>query len=337
MDLVSVIIPTYKGSECIERAIKSIFNQTYQNIELIVVDDNLPNSDERKKTNNIINRLSSSSNLLIKYVEHSQNLNGAVARNTGFNNSHGDYICFLDDDDVYLPTRVEDSLNEIKRENADIVFSYVAICRKNKLINIVKPCISSDYRKELLFNFNYMGTGSNIFIKRSVFSNVNGFDPGFTRMQDVEFMIRAFANNKVSIVKKVLVVKSTGGANNKPNYSKYCDIRKKFDSKFVSLLEELSNQEQNLYFYNENIYKIKLCLEYNDLKEINKIKKEVIKYGKLKFSVKMDIVLSKIGISKYNLYSFMRLILVPFRNYLKNLYLFMRNRKLKREINNNLL
>ena len=102
-DLVSVIITTYGGSKTLKRAINSILAQTYKNIEIIIVDDNDPNSLERKHTENIISNFDACT---IKYIKHSKNLNGAVARNTGINASNGKYICFLDDDYFYLPNRV---------------------------------------------------------------------------------------------------------------------------------------------------------------------------------------------------------------------------------------
>ena len=109
--LVSVIIPTYKGQQKLGRAIKSIQKQTYDNIEIIVVDDNDPNTIERHETEEIIKKMSLSN---LTYVQHEKNQNGAAARNTGIAVAQGDYVCFLDDDDIYLPTRIEESVNKLE-------------------------------------------------------------------------------------------------------------------------------------------------------------------------------------------------------------------------------
>ena len=91
-DLVSVIITTYCGSDNIARSIKSVLNQTYQNFEIIVVDDNDPNSKSRIDTEKIIEGFKSDK---IIYIKHPQNFNGSVARNTGISVAKGRFIQFF--------------------------------------------------------------------------------------------------------------------------------------------------------------------------------------------------------------------------------------------------
>ena len=79
--MVSVIIPTYKRADYLTRAIDSVLNQTYNNIEIIVVDDNNSNSTDRKNTESIMQKYNENSK--IKYIKHSKNMNGSAARNTG--------------------------------------------------------------------------------------------------------------------------------------------------------------------------------------------------------------------------------------------------------------
>ena len=79
MPLVSVIIATYRRPENLNNAINSVLNQTYPNIELIVVDDNDNNSEYRVSTEKIIDKFSE--NTKLKYIKHKKNSNGAVARN----------------------------------------------------------------------------------------------------------------------------------------------------------------------------------------------------------------------------------------------------------------
>ena len=97
---VSVIITTYKRADMLSRAINSVLNQTYKNIEVIVVDDNGNGSEYRLKTEIIMNKYSQIDNL--KYIKHKENKNGSAARNTGIREATGDIICFLDDDDWNL-------------------------------------------------------------------------------------------------------------------------------------------------------------------------------------------------------------------------------------------
>lgn len=84
---VSVIIPTYKGSSALNRAIDSVLCQSYKEIEIIVVDDNDPTSDERKNTEALMSRYIGDKR--IRYIKHQRNSNGAVARNTGITAATG--------------------------------------------------------------------------------------------------------------------------------------------------------------------------------------------------------------------------------------------------------
>src|SRR5690625_2563800 len=97
--LVSVIIPTYKRPHMLARAIESVLNQTYINIEIIIVDDNSIESSYRKETIEFMRRYSEYNNIL--YVKHKENKGGSVARNTGIAIAKGKFVTFLDDDDEY--------------------------------------------------------------------------------------------------------------------------------------------------------------------------------------------------------------------------------------------
>lgn len=102
--LVSVIIPTFQRPNYLERALTSVLKQTYPNLEIIIVDDNNEGDTYRKKTEELLKKYSGYKN--IKYLKHKNNLGVAEARNTGIKAATGKYICFLDDDDEYLPEKI---------------------------------------------------------------------------------------------------------------------------------------------------------------------------------------------------------------------------------------
>src|SRR5690625_1857772 len=121
--LVSVIIPTYKRPRMLTRALKSVLMQTYKNIEVIIVDDNDENSEYRKQTINFMKEYKS--NPIIKYIKHKKNKGGSEARNTGIYKATGKYISFLDDDDEYMPTKIEKQVKKFKESNeANLGFVY---------------------------------------------------------------------------------------------------------------------------------------------------------------------------------------------------------------------
>ncbi|MDD6478706.1 MAG: glycosyltransferase family 2 protein [Oscillospiraceae bacterium] len=112
---VSVIIPVYNVEKHLDRCIKSVVNQTYTDLEIILVEDGSPDKCPEKcdgwaKRDNRIK------------VIHKENEGLGFARNTGIDNSTGEYICFVDSDDYIEATAVEECFSAIMRENADVVF-----------------------------------------------------------------------------------------------------------------------------------------------------------------------------------------------------------------------
>ena len=106
--LVSVVIPTYSRNDSLCRAIDSVLDQTYQNLEIIVVDDNPMDSEWRKSTETLMAKYADDHR--IRYLKNKENLGGAGARNVGIKAARGDYIAFLDDDDVYFKERIDNQL-----------------------------------------------------------------------------------------------------------------------------------------------------------------------------------------------------------------------------------
>ncbi|MGL5079822.1 MAG: glycosyltransferase family 2 protein, partial [Waterburya sp.] len=115
--LISVIIPTYNRADLIIRAIASVREQVYQNLEIIVVDDA---SDQ--DIAQVVQQINDSR---IKYIRHQTNLGGSEARNTGIKHSQGKYIAFLDSDDVWLPNKLSSQLAAIfAQEERDNLVCY---------------------------------------------------------------------------------------------------------------------------------------------------------------------------------------------------------------------
>lgn len=132
-DLISIVITTYKRSDKIEGAIKSVISQTYKNIEIIVVDDNAKIQDERNKTEKIVKKYKN-----VIYIQNKENLGGALSRNVGIKNAKGKFIAFLDDDDKYIKDKIEKQYQcykQHKNDNVGLIYCYCY--RENQKENIV--------------------------------------------------------------------------------------------------------------------------------------------------------------------------------------------------------
>ena len=105
--LISVVIPTYSRPKQLPRALQSVLNQTYRNLEIIVVDDNANNPEDREQVRRILTEIGDAR---VRLVQNERNLGGGLSRNAGIQQSHGEYIAFLDDDDEYLPERISRQL-----------------------------------------------------------------------------------------------------------------------------------------------------------------------------------------------------------------------------------
>ena len=112
--LVTVIITTYQNVEYLPRAIKSVLGQTYSPIELIVVDDNSPESQARTDTEEVMRRYPD-----VIYLRHERNKNGAAARNTGIRAAKGEYIGFLDNDDFYFAHHISSCVQALEQNPED--------------------------------------------------------------------------------------------------------------------------------------------------------------------------------------------------------------------------
>ncbi|GAA04679.1 glycosyltransferase family 2 protein [Photobacterium leiognathi] len=196
--LVSVIIPVYNRAKIIDRTLDSVAAQTYKNIEIIVVDDCSDDSEE------LLVKLGNY-NLDIKYIRHKKNMHGGASRNTGIDASKGDYIAFLDSDDIWADDKIERCVNRGMSEN-EILYS------KIEDRNIVKPTFAFDNTKRvdeyLIVDRQTMQTSS--LFMHSSFARVVKFDPSLKRFQDTDFIIRAQKQfeAKFSLIDSVLVYMS---------------------------------------------------------------------------------------------------------------------------------
>lgn len=176
---VSIIIPSYKRhKDIVGRAIHSLLNQTYQNIEIVLVDDNAK-EDLYEYREELLNLLEEINDNRIKYIQNDKNLGGAGSRNIGVHHANGGYITFLDDDDEYLPEKIEKQIKYMLNNNLDM--SFTKLCLYNEfgvLIDVreYNDLVSYEYENLLKYHLVKQITGTPTFmLKREIFNNIGGF------------------------------------------------------------------------------------------------------------------------------------------------------------------
>lgn len=173
--LVTVVMPTYKNNQSFQNAVFSILNQSYENLELIIIDDNF---DEEIKNNNkkIIYSLKDSR---IKYVQNEDNIGSAASRNKAIWMSNGEYITFLDDDDLYFPDKIKNQVLDMIKNDSDFSACNVLLYNStNKLIDKRSRNYLYNGHKESLFvkHLKYHITCTDTLMFKTVFiKKINGF------------------------------------------------------------------------------------------------------------------------------------------------------------------
>ena len=289
MELVSVIITTYGGGSKLSRAVKSVLKQNYENIEVIVVDDNDPDTSARKKTEAIMNEFSFNSK--VKYIKHEKNRNGACARNTGFAIAKGEYIALLDDDDYYLPSRINKAVEFLNNNDMFNGVCYGVVCvNKTTILNIIQHNDCEELTvKNLMINQNSIGSGSNIFVRKNVIVKTNGFDESFNRFQDIEFMIRALRYGRIAFQKDITIIKEES-LNRVQVYKKVRASLMKFIGKFSKEINSLLDNEKESFYSDRYRYLYGLAKIGGNKSEIVKAQKELKKFTALTKREKIEML-----------------------------------------------
>lgn len=191
--LVTVYIPTYNRLELLQRAVKSVQNQTYQNLEIIIVDDCSTDA-----TQDYLAQLANEEPR-VRYFLKEKNSGACISRNIAIENAAGEFITGLDDDDYFLNNRIEDFINvwKIKSSTTKVLYSLYLKKTKQGMINpnrgLRKKLIKKNVRaKDLLY---YFYIGNQIFTETNLLQK-NLFDEEFKAWQDFECYYRLLKKNE---------------------------------------------------------------------------------------------------------------------------------------------
>jgi glycosyltransferase involved in cell wall biosynthesis len=201
---VSVVIPTYNRAHLIGKAIQSVFNQSYQDFEIIIVDDGSTDNTEEivKKFNDF----------RINYFFHKFNQGISAARNTGIKACQGKYIAFLDSDDEWLPEKLDKQMKIFEDESLEVGVIYTGnyyIDEKSKEIKKVNIPKKKGYIYEDLLKAEVGLNVSTVLVRKECFKKVGLFDKRIPTHEDLDMWIRIAKYYNFRYVKDLLVVSWT--------------------------------------------------------------------------------------------------------------------------------
>lgn len=244
--LVTVIIPTYNSAQFISEAIESVLNQTYRNFEIVVVDDGSMDNTRR-----ILEPFSKK----IKYI-YQENSGPSKARNTGIQNSKGEYIAFLDADDTWLSEKLELQVKIISNNmHLGLIFTDSLTIENEKLgektflnqkkcyedLLKTKNCIHRPFK--ILFNENFVVT-STVMVRKKCFDRVGRFDESFSSAEDRELWLRLSAYYDFALIPRVLIHKRNHSNNIGFDWERCFTSRIKVFRKIISLHPEIIKKEK---------------------------------------------------------------------------------------------
>lgn len=199
MTLVSVIIPTFNSEKTIKETIESVLNQTLTNLEVIVINDGSQDS-----TLEIVKSINDSRIKVFSYLNAGAN----VSRNRGLTQATGEFVSFLDADDLWTPDKLETQLKALQENpKAAVAYSWTnSIDETGKFLRRGSYITANGdvYAKLLLLDF--IESGSNPLIRREALATVGGFDESLPAAQDWDMWLRLAAKYHFIAVSSVQIL-----------------------------------------------------------------------------------------------------------------------------------
>lgn len=180
---VTVVIATYNRPQLLKRALESVFAQGFQDFEIVVVDDGL-----KERAESVAGEFNDSR---IRYIQHERNRGCSAAKNTGIRAAKGGYIAILDDDDAWLPEKLEVQVRALEGTSPDVGFSFhaaIEVFDDREYVTTV-PEGEADYLDFALRTFSGM-IDSSMMYKRDVFEKTGYLNESYPTHTGAEFIIR---------------------------------------------------------------------------------------------------------------------------------------------------
>ena len=257
--LISVIVPTYNRASLIESTLQSILGQSYFNLELIVIDDGSTDT-----THEVVGKIKDP-RMVYSVISHAGR--PAVPRNVGMRAAKGDYIAFCDDDDLWMPQKLERQA-AVLDAHKDLFMT----CTNAEFLpdhSIMKKIGKNEIIRFENFIFNSDIVNSSVIIKRCVMDHIGYFDEDMRlkATEDYDYWCRllAFQDRSVLFLKDVLVYYRMNSGNSISSlningiddlYTRATIVHKKFAIKYPDLIKRVSMSFEHKRFVDRNNYKL---------------------------------------------------------------------------------
>ncbi len=233
MKKVSVIIPTYNRADKIERAIKSVLNQTFEDFDVIVVDDCSSDNTEA-----VVKTITDDR---VIYHKLDKNQGAAGARNSGVSISESEYIAFHDSDDEWLPDKLSKQVEYMQMNpQVGLVYGKMHIIQQTQEGDFPSDAIQGKvegYIYNDLLKRNTIGAPT-MFIRRENFSKIGGFDSSLRCLEDWEFAIRFSKDYQIGYIDEPLIVVHSEAGGVSSNTSGYYETRCKIVAQHREAMEK---------------------------------------------------------------------------------------------------
>lgn len=207
--MVSAIITTYKReSSMVLRALNSILQQTLKDIEVIIVDDSPADYPFRADVKEmVLQQRESHPDINIHYIQHEKNLGACAARNTGLGEASGEFIAYLDDDDEWLPEKLEKQIRLM--DDPDVALVYCGRYSKDDTTNKYVEEKTEYYRGDVfktLLDHNFIGSTSFPLIRKDALEKIGCFDVLMKSAQDYDVWLRIAKDYRIDYIEEPLVI-----------------------------------------------------------------------------------------------------------------------------------
>lgn len=199
MPLISIIIPVYNGEKTIRETVLSVINQTFTEIEIVVINDG--------STDSTLETISNITDPRLKVISF-PNAGLSASRNRGIQLASGEYISFIDADDIWTPDKIESQFNALTQNTAaGVAYSWTDwIDESGQIIYGGGHHTFSGNVYTYLFLGDFIEGGSNVLIRRSVFDTIGGFNETIQYSEDWEMWLRIARKYEFVAVPKVQIL-----------------------------------------------------------------------------------------------------------------------------------